>query len=80
MLVAAAVEVEKLAASWDPRSLPEVPAPKESYDRVSVFEVIVTVVFSTLAVIFLNFNIDDQGRFTVQGSDWASRAISLAEG
>jgi hypothetical protein len=72
-------EVEKLAEAWDPRSLPPAPTAKESYDRVSVFEVIVTVVFSTLAVIFLNFNIDDQGRFTVQGSDWASRAIFSPE-
>jgi hypothetical protein len=68
-------ELETISTTWDPSSLP----PAENYDRVSAFETIVTVVFTTAFLVFLNIILDSQGRVTVEGSDWTSMAIFSAE-
>jgi hypothetical protein len=68
-------ELKQKGQAWDPSSLP----PAETYDRVSAFETIVTVVFTTAFLVFLNVILDSQGRVTVEGGDWTSVAIFSAE-
>jgi hypothetical protein len=68
-------ELEKISTTWDPSSLP----PAETYDRVSTFETIVTVVFTTAFLVFLNVILDSQGRITVEGGDWTSMGLFSAE-
>lgn len=68
-------ELEQQSEAWNPRSLP----PVEDYNRVSVFETVFTVVFTTAFIVFLNVALDSQGRLTVQGSDWTSISIFSAE-
>lgn len=68
-------ELEKIDTTWDPRSLP----PAENHDRVSAFETIVTVIFTTAFLVFLNVILDAQGRIAVQGGDWTSIEIFSAE-
>jgi hypothetical protein len=67
-------ELEKINQAWDPRSLPAA----GNADRVSVVETIFTVIFNSIFIVLLAFNLDSQGRFTAQGSDWASTPIFSA--
>ncbi|MEI2692961.1 MAG: hypothetical protein V9H69_25910 [Anaerolineae bacterium] len=68
-------ELEKISTPWDPRSLP----PAENYDHVSAFETILTVVFTTAFLVFLNVILDSQGRIAVEGGDWTSMELFSAE-
>ena len=67
-------ELQPKNQPWNPRSLP----PAEHYDRVSTFETIFTVVFTSIFVVFLNLYVDPLGGITVQGSDWVSMGIFSA--
>ncbi|MER2598473.1 MAG: hypothetical protein ABTQ73_03050 [Caldilineales bacterium] len=67
-------ELNQLNQTWDPRALPAV----GDVDRVSVVETIFTVIFNSIFMVLVAFNLDSQGRFGVPGSDWASPAIFSA--
>ncbi len=67
-------ELNQQSQVWNPRSLP----PVEDYNRVSVFETVFTVVFTTAFIVVLNIGLDSQGRLTAQGSDWTSISIFSA--
>jgi hypothetical protein len=64
-------EMEKIDQAWDPRALPAA----GNVDRVSVVETIFTVIFNSIFIVLFAFNLDSQGSFIVQGSDWASTPI-----